>query len=71
MRKKDYKDKYFVISCPEGGIIFDSSKIDVFTGFNKIIKKEPENPIRFIAKVVGFEDKNASMRDWGKNWRDL
>lgn len=66
IENKEYKDEVFLIELPEGG---DGSELKIknFSGFAVTGDIAPTNPVRFYAKVVGFEDVNASKRDWGMN----
>lgn len=60
---KEYKDDIFMIEIPEGGGI-DEAGIVGFTGWPDTLSRKPSQPIRFYAKVVGFEDDRATMRNW-------
>lgn len=70
MREKEYKNKIFLITLPEGGEI-DEMNVVAFSGFASMGEADPRNPIRFYAKVIGFEDTRAPSRNWGYSLDDF
>ncbi len=61
---KEYKGDIFLIEANEGAE-FDDFKKTQFTAYKNKIDIEPKKPIRFYAKVIGFEDIRAPIRNWG------
>lgn len=64
IENKEYKDEIFMIELPKDGEKQDL-KIRHFTGYAVTGDTHPTQPIRFYAKVIGFEDANALIRNWG------
>ena len=63
-QKEEYKNRVFLIDLPEAGTM-KNMKIRGFSGFARTGDITSKQPIRFYAKVVGFEDINAPKRNWG------
>lgn len=68
--KKEYKDEVFLIELPEGGDA-DFLNIVVFSAWACDSRIKARLPIRFYAKIIGFEDTRALIRDWGFNFSDF
>lgn len=66
MEDREYKDKVFLIECPECGSLEDMV-LRNFSAFAVTgdVSQNKERPLRFYAKVVGFEDDGAPNRNWG------
>ena len=62
--KEEYKNGVFLIDLPEAGEMKDM-KIRGFSGFARVGDIVSKQPIRFYAKVIGFEDIKAPKRNWG------
>lgn len=60
---KEYKDDIFWLEMPEGGDIDDIRAVG-FTGWQGTLERKPRHTVRFYAKVIGFEDTRAPMRNW-------
>lgn len=60
---KEYKDDIFLLEVPEGGNIDEVHAVGM-TGWQGTLQRQPTQPIRFYAQIIGFEDANAPMRNW-------
>lgn len=59
----EYEDGIFVLEVEEGGNISDIRAVR-FSEWDGTVGTKLTKPIRFFAKVVGFEDDEAPQRNW-------
>lgn len=63
-KEKEYKGDVFLLSIPEGGNLGTLSGDD-FSPWASTGDIDSTGTVRFFAKVIGFEDLRAPVRDWG------